>query len=226
MAPRLTPENTNAPGSGPTNSDMCCCRAGMIDLGMPTTLRAARDLGGPRTIADPLDRRCVNAARTRTVPAFKSISLRVSAVTSPQRRRATTRPSQLPTGASTPMSSPRTYTRRSSSTLAWAFTCSARRRGSAIRFLPRPWPSPCYWPGGSSSSTCASPTTPTRRSSARCKQQAKPMTPCSDRRSWRPRHSFPAGSAAETRQPTGARRPHLRAPRPGLSGVPGLAGCG
>ena len=175
---------------------------------------------------NPLDRRCVNAARTRTVPAFKSISLRVSAVTSPQRRRATTRPSQLPTGASTPMSSPRTYTRRSSSTLAWAFTCSARRRGSAIRFLPRPWPSPCYWPGGSSSSTCASPTTPTRRSSARCKQQAKPMTPCSDRRSWRPRHSFPAGSAAETRQPTGARRPHLRAPRPGLSGVPGLAGCG
>ena len=38
----------------------------MIDLGIPTMRRPARDLGGPSTTADPLDLRCVNAALTRT----------------------------------------------------------------------------------------------------------------------------------------------------------------
>ena len=62
----------------------------MMNRGMPADgfSRAARDLGGPRTIADPLDRRCVNAAGTSPVAAFKSTSARVSAVTSPQRRLA------------------------------------------------------------------------------------------------------------------------------------------
>ena len=60
---------------------------------------------------------------------------RPAASSSPPPWRATMRPSQPPTGACTPMFSPRTCTRRSSSTPAWAFTCSARRRGSATTIL-------------------------------------------------------------------------------------------
>ena len=96
-------------------------------------------------------------------------------------------------------SKPPTCTPPSSSTPAWASTCSARRPVSATQSWPPPWPSPCCWQGASSSSTCGSPTTPTPPLSARCKPPVKPMTPCSGRRSWRTRHSSPAGLAAATR---------------------------
>ena len=79
---------------------------------------------------------------------------------------------------------------------------------------PPPWPSPCYWPGGSSSSTCASPTTPTRPSSAPCRQPGKPTTPCSDRRSW-PRGVHPRlGRPPRRGSRPDTRRPHLRPPGP------------
>ena len=105
----------------------------------------------------------------------------------------------------------------------WARICSVRLPGPAIPSWPPPWPKRCCWPGGSSSSTSASPTTPRPRSSARCKQPVKPTTHCSAQRSSRTRPSSPDGSAAGTRQPTGYAPPAPTPGAPRLSRIPGLA---
>ena len=44
----------------------------MITAGMPTTRRAAFDLGGPRLIFPPGERRSLNACHTRTLLASRS----------------------------------------------------------------------------------------------------------------------------------------------------------
>ena len=70
-------------GPGPANTARCSRSPGMIAAGMPTVRRAARDFTGPSAILLPGARRSENATRTRTRPASRSISARVSAVASP-----------------------------------------------------------------------------------------------------------------------------------------------